>query len=187
MKSFISYPILFLLGLTLWFSSCQKEALLENIEMITPEEDKLQALIKEDTIVPLFQPDLIVSIKTNVTAMTSQCGPNLPDVSCYGQHSFNATAIVTNIGTADLPAGIVKVKWLLNNGSPFTQFYTHNGIPIGKSGRITRPYYLGPCDCSGPATYSIVTIDAEVDPNNEIAEKKENNNTATTYEACDGC
>ncbi len=188
MKSIISYPILFLLGFTIWFASCQKEEITESLEVAQLEEDLLQTRVKIDTVVPIFKPDLVVAIKTNVTAMTNSCGPTLPDVSCYGQHSFTATAIVSNIGLGNLPPGTVKVKWTLNNGSPLTQFLPHNGIPAGTSVRVSRPYYLGPCDCGPPpATYFLATIDAEVDPNDEIDEKKENNNNATPYVAFDGC
>ncbi len=186
MKSIISHPILLLLlGFTLWFTSCQKEDLSESLEVAHLEEDLLQAMVKIDTVVPILKPDLVVSIRTNVTATTSQCGPNLPDVSCAGQHAFNATAIVTNIGPAALPAGNVKVKWTVDNSTSFIQTTNHNGIPVGRSIRVVRPFYLGACviPISG---YTIVTIDAEVDPGNEIDEKKENNNTADPYVACNG-
>ncbi len=136
----------------------------------------------------MFKPDLVSKIVTNVTATTSNCGPTLPDVSCYGQHSFTATAIITNIGLVAVPAGTLEIQWKIDGGSPQIQILNHSGIASGRSVRITRPYYLGPCDCGSPPPmiFQPIVFSVRADPNDQIDEQQENNNVFR-YRACNGC
>ncbi|MEL6638430.1 MAG: CARDB domain-containing protein [Bacteroidota bacterium] len=184
MKNRILFASLFLLG-GLLITACEKEVLHPEARM--EASSTIQARSAIDTIIQLG-PDLISRIVTDVTATTTNCGPSLPDVSCYGQHNFTATAIVTNIGEINVPAGTLEIQWRIDGGSPQLQILNHNGIPAGQSVRITRPFFLGPCDCGAPPPmlFQNIIFTVLADPNDQIAEKKENNNLFR-YRACNGC
>ncbi len=190
MNKKILYPSLFFLGLLLILVSCQTDDLQEmNTPLQLEEQLPTSALLEQDSTLPIPLPDLVTSIVTNVTAMTANCGHIIPDVSCYGQHTFRAAAIVKNIGVADLPAGNLSVGWTINNGVPRIQTVAHNGIPSGRSIRVKRIFDLGPCDCGDPPAMSFQAIffGAKADPNNQILERRENNNEANPFLACNGC
>ncbi len=137
-----------------------------------------------------FLPDLkIINYTTNIVPTSTLCGLTLPDVSCFGgQRGFMATITIKNSGRS-IPAGTtLEVLWNdLTTGSSQTQVPVHNGIPQGGTILVTRPYYMGPCDCAPPPTSFQHNFNAVVDPNNLIPELREGNNTSATYVTCDGC
>lgn len=133
----------------------------------------------------------ITAYTTNVGPTTTSCGGVLPNVSCAGgQRSFLATVTILNAGTGTLAANApLEVRWNdLTSGSSQIQVPTHPAIPPGGTFNVTRPYYMGPCDCGPPpVTYFTHSFNAVVDPNNLIPETNNGNNTSATYTACDGC
>lgn len=188
-KNFL-YPSLLFTALILLFISCSKDDLSEwNTPAPNTEQAPTSALLQSHDAHPQPLPDLVTSIITNVTAMTNNCGHTIPDVSCYGQHTFRAAAIVENVGVADLPPGNISVEWTINNGDPRIQTVAHNGIPSGRSIRVKRIFDLGDCDCGHPPAMSFQAIffGAKVDPNDRIPERREDNNEANPFLACNGC
>ena len=139
---------------------------------------------------PVPRVDLIVtSYTTTVVPTTTSCGALLPNVSCVnGQRSFMSTATIQNLGPGTLPAGNISVGWTdLTTGSYQVQTVPHPSISPGATFPVTRPYWMGPCDCVPPPSFFLHGFNAKVDPNNVIPETNENNNVSTTYTACDGC
>ena len=123
--------------------------------------------------------------QTPIIAVPLQC----PDITCSGQRNFMATVVIKNIGTAALPAGPISVAWrdwAPGEGSTQTQTQTHTGIPIGGTYTMSRPYYVGPCDCL-PGGYHKHNFRATVDPANLIVESNELNNQSVIWKACHGC
>jgi len=123
--------------------------------------------------------------QTPIIAVPFTC----PDITCSGQRNFMATVVITNVGTANLPAGSISVKWrdwAPGEGSMQTQTQTHTGIPAGGTYSMTRSYYMGPCDCI-PGGYHKHNFQATVDPDNLIVESNELNNLSAIWKACHGC
>jgi len=202
MKKLI-FASLLLFGTLLIISSCQKESM-----DITPEAELTQALnIQSDLtdvdadamviavpggpVVPqLLAPDLIISnYTTNIASTTTSCGGTLPNGSCVGgTRFFTATVTIQNIGNRNLPAGNITVRWAdLTTGSTQDQTVPHPGIPVGGTFAVSRPYYLGPCDCVPPPTFFTHSFQAMVDPTNVIVELNNGNNRSAVYVICDGC
>lgn len=156
------------------------------------ETTNLDLVVNPVPIAPLPAVDLIISsYTTNIPSATSTTacgGVPLPDVSCGGQRGFKAFATVTNIGPGNLPPGNLDVNWTdFTTGSSQVQSISHGGISTGGTIVFERTYFLGPCDCTSPPSNFVHVFFAVVDPNNDIAETKENNNTSPRYVACDGC
>ena len=188
MKNIIITSSIILVFLAALITSCQKQELPEPDMAITESMEPIAAMLHQDTTLPLPKPDLVITkYSSNVTATTTNCGPTLPDVSCYGQHSFTAAVTIKNIGMSFLPAGNIQIKWSIVGGSSQIQTVPNPVIPIGGTMRVSRPYYLGPCDCAPPPVFTITTFRAEVDPNDLIMEKNENNNISPRYVTCNGC
>ena len=136
-----------------------------------------------------LRPDLVItSYSTSVTTISNNCGTALPDVSCLGgERTFTATVTIRNNGPAPLPAGSFWVRWFDSVGNPQDQLVQHNGIPAGGTIQLSRPYWMGPCDCAPPPTTYTRTFWATVDALNQVSEMNEHNNTSPRWTACDGC
>ncbi|WP_299214302.1 CARDB domain-containing protein [uncultured Dokdonia sp.] len=161
-------------------------------EEITNETTSLDFVRMPTPINPVPALDLIISSYTtnipSATRTTACGGVSLPDVSCGGQRGFVAFATVTNVGPGNLPAGSLDVEWTdFTTGSSQLQTISHGGISSGGTLVFQRTYFLGPCDCPVPSSNFTHVFFAVVDPNNNIPETNENNNTSPRYVACDGC
>ncbi|MAF27200.1 MAG: hypothetical protein QF819_01320 [Gemmatimonadota bacterium] len=144
-----------------------------------------------------LKPDLVLS---NITfdpgfPMTTSCGGVLPNVGCIGGNRFFTLSVtVTNLGPGFVPANITHIRWGSgsSSGGPWNwdswNQLIGTAIPPGASVVITRPWYMGPCDCV-PSAARPVFFNAIVDPLNTVDETNEGNNgTPTPLAACsDGC
>ncbi len=165
---------------------------LASLVMVSCNKDEGQLTaedLQEDRTAPL--PDLTIPIYgSNIPTTTTLCGPVLPNVSCAGgNRGFMATVVVANQGCGDLaPGGTLTVRWAdLNSGQTQDQIIPNPGIPAGNSIRVTRPYFMGPCDCPPPFTAFTHSFMAAVNPDNAIAEKSYGNNRSPQFDTCDGC
>lgn len=158
----------------------------------TTETTSLDLVLMPAPTNPVPAIDLVISSYTtnipNATSTTACGGVTLPDVSCGGQRGFIAFATVTNIGPGNLQAGSLQVNWQdFTTGSSDVQTISHGGVSSGGTILFQKTYILGPCDCPVSSTNFEHVFFAIVDPNNNIPEIKENNNTSPRYVTCDGC
>ena len=169
-----------LLGLL--FISCNKEDLALEPQ---PPEDELEARQSAGLL-----PDLVIqAYGSDISSTTTSCGPTLPNVSCAGgDRQWTAIVSVANIGPGDLFPGTFIIRWVdLTTGSVQDQTVNHNGIRSGSSLRVSRPYFMGPCDCPPPINFFIHSFIAGVDINNQVPETNEGNNRSPQFDTCDGC
>ncbi len=215
MKNFL-FSTLLLLGITLMVISCQKEnidlespSLTENASpngpvvatvanpdlTITSYTTTVTAMTTKCSRVVIGTPIdhlLVQEITEPIQAGGGQIiiAPiPCPDITCSGQRNFTATVVIKNVGTANLPAGNISVKWVdwgNGDGSNSTQTQAHSGIPVGGTYTMSRSYYMGPCDCL-PGGYHKHRFRAIVDPANLIVEVNEANSKSAIYKACHGC
>ena len=202
MKKLI-FTSLLLFGTLLIITSCQKETmdvspqaeLTQGLDvqsdLIGVDADAMVIAVPGGPVVPqLLAPDLIISSFTsNIPTTTTSCGGTLPNGSCVGgTRFFTATVNIRNIGNRILPAGNVTVRWVdITTGSTQDQTVPHPGIPVGGNFTVSRPYFLGPCDCVPPPTFFTHSFSALVDPANLITELNNGNNNSSIYVICDGC
>ncbi|MEO1515143.1 MAG: hypothetical protein AAFV95_09015 [Bacteroidota bacterium] len=171
--------------------SCEKEE-------VQPTLDSPNAMAQSRMdIDPVPAVDLVISRLGSTiapTTVTSDCGVELLDVSCGGQRSFQILAGVTNVGTADLPAGSVQVLFAdlyaisqgQSNATSVVTF-SHSGIPAGGTIVVPRPYFVGPCPCGVNPNNYVQSYQALADPNNLISEAREDNNRSLQFDTCGGC
>ncbi len=175
----------------LFFLACQKEQMQQNI---APQKEQGSAPLLRTDAPP---PDLIISeYTTDIGPMTDICFTDtlLPNTHCNGGvRNFVATISVKNIGASPLPSGTLEVEWFdfgIGFNNSFVMSVPHNGIPVQDSIFISRSYYVGPCDCTGvirERNCFIHRYTAVADPNNQVIEVDDFNNTSEVYTTCDGC
>ncbi len=178
----------FLFLLAIAFVSCNKEEL--DVELAPQDHTAEEA--PQLRAAALALPDLVIPrIGSDISTTTTICGPVLPNISCMGgDRFFKISVLVKNIGPRDLPPGSFEVLWYdVTGGFPLNpnQLVNHNGIASGQTIRVTRPIYVGPCDCAPPFTSFTHTYQAQVDPTNQIPEVSDGNNRSPQYDTCDGC
>ena len=173
--------------LSLMFSSCAEEEILGDKTVVNDTE------FMEAKLAP--PPDLIIdTLFTDIQFQSTLCTDTLMlTTHCdFGDaaRSFNAFAVIRNIGVGTLPAGTIEVQWNDTHGPSFTTTVSHGGLPPQATTTATRPYYLGPCDfvqLPNPSNCYIRSYSAFVDPNDLIVESNEGNNASNIVDTCDGC
>jgi len=188
MKKYLFIPSGLLLIMVL-IVSCSKEEIPERIDIQESTEQDLPQFNEQPPFV-----DLTISrYFTDIGVESYLCTDTLlPTTHCdYGVRNFKASVSIVNIGNIPLAPGIVEVLWYdWTWALAAIQPYQHNGIAVGDSIIVSRPYYVGPCDCvdiPGDANCFIHRYQAYVDPNLVIPELNENNNISEVYDTCDGC
>ncbi len=171
----------------LMVTACNKEEMSD----LTVETDLMEST-DQIQFMPTAEPalpDLVIrNVSSNLVVGSGPCpGPDKADGTCASGATFvQLTATLRNRTAIAIPAGTqIDVKWEEVGGNTITAIYT-NGLPGNSSITINSPFYSLDCP-QGQPPFALITRQffAQADPNNTIAEFRENNNFSTRYFVCD--